>query len=201
MANKDRVFETYDIIADWYDEHRSRDLFEKSYLDLAISKLKPKATVLDIGCGMGEPIARYFVDQGFQLTGIDGSEKLLSMAEQNLPSSKFILADMRQLDLNETFDCLIAWDSFFHLSQDDQHAMFPIFEKHINSDGILIFTAGPDAGEVWSDNGGEDLYHASLSVDEYKALLAKHHFEVITSKINDEECRGHSVWVARYTSI
>ncbi len=27
---------------------------------------------------------------------------------------------MRELGLNETFDGLIAWDSFFHLTQQDQ---------------------------------------------------------------------------------
>ena len=70
MTNhKQNVYKSYDIIANWMDEHRYRGLFEKPYLDNAISYLKPGASVLDLGCGTGEPIGQYFVDAGFQVTG------------------------------------------------------------------------------------------------------------------------------------
>lgn len=45
---------------------------------------------------------------------------------------------------------------------------YDIFIQHLNDGGILMFTTGSEAGEIWSDNGGENLYHASLSPDEYK---------------------------------
>jgi len=77
---------------------------------------------------------------------------------------------------------VIAWHSFFHLSQSDQRAMFKTFANHLNNGGILLFTAGPDAGEIWSDNGGENLYHASLSPDEYKALLKQHNFTLLITR-------------------
>ncbi len=166
MKINDKVYKSYEIIAEWYDKHRSRDLFEKSYLDMAISYLKPGAKVLDQGCGMGEPIAKYFIDNGFLVTGVDGSQKQIDLSRSRFPESIFIVKDMRNIDLGEKFDCVIAWDSFFHLSQDDQRAMFQTFKQHLNEYGILLFTSGPDAGEVWSDNGGESLYHASLSPDE-----------------------------------
>lgn len=70
--------------------------------------------------------------------------------------------------------------------------------KHIKPGGILMFTSGPDAGEVWGDNGGENLYHASLSTAEYRTLLAKHQFEVITHAIEDKDCGEATIWVARY---
>jgi len=198
--NKDNVYKSYDKIFNWYDEHRSRDLFEKPYLDLAISYLKPKAKILDLGCGMGEPIVKYFINKGCQLTGIDGSLKLIDLAKARFPKSRFMVQDMREVNLKEKFDLVIAWNSFFHLSKDDQRLMFKIFEEHLNSGGILMFTSGPSEGEVWSDNGGEVLYHASLDPEEYKKLLAEHHFEVIKYKLNDEECGGACVWVARYAS-
>ena len=49
----------YDRISTWFDEHRSRDLFEKKYLDLVINELNGAGSVLDLGCGIGEPIAQY----------------------------------------------------------------------------------------------------------------------------------------------
>ena len=193
-----QVYESYDKMFNWFDEHRSRDLFEKPYLDLAISYLKPEAKILDLGCGMGEPIGKYFIDKGYQLTGIDGSSKLIDLARARFPKSRFIIGDMREVNLNEKFDLVIAWNSFFHLSKDNQRLMFKIFEDHINPGGILMFTGGPSDGEILSDNGEEMLYHASLDPEEYKKLLAEHHFEIIKYALNDEECGGACVWVARY---
>lgn len=197
--NKEQVFKTYEKIADWFDEHRSRELFEKPYLDHAIALLKPGSKILDLGCGMGEPIAQYFIEKGFELTGIDGSENLIQLAQSRFPAARFLLGDMRQLDLHEKFDCIIAWHSFFHLPKDDQRAMFKIFEDHINPGGVLLFTSGPDEGEVWSDNGGEQLYHASLSTAAYTELLNQHHFTVITHNIEDKNCGDATVWVAQYS--
>lgn len=35
--------------------------------------------------------------------------------------------------------------------------MSEVFNKHINQDGILVFTSGKVQGERWSNNGGEIL--------------------------------------------
>ncbi|MEK6734476.1 MAG: class I SAM-dependent methyltransferase [Pseudomonadota bacterium] len=192
--NKDNVYKSYDKMFNWFDEHRSRDLFEKPYLDLAISYLKPNAKILDLGCGMGEPIGKYFIDNGYQLTGIDGSSKLIDLAKARFPKGQFMVGDMREVSLKEKFDLVLAWNSFFHLSKDDQRLMFKIFEDNINSGGVLMFTSGPSDGEVWSDNGGEMIYHASLDPEEYKKLLAEHNFEIVKYVIED----GGGVWVAKY---
>ena len=110
MKINDKVYESYEKIAEWYDKHRSRDLFEKPYLDIAISHLKPGAKVLDLGCGMGEPITKYFIDNGFLITGIDGSQKQIDLAKSRFPESVFIVKDMRNIVLGEKFDCIIAWE-------------------------------------------------------------------------------------------
>jgi len=196
--DKNKVIASYEKIADWMDEHRSRTLFEKPYLDQAMSYLKSGAKVLDLGCGTGEPIGQYFLNNGFQVTGVDVSTKMLEIAKNRCSEIKFILGDMRSLNLNEKFDCIIAWHSYFHLSQDEQRAMFKTFSAHLHPGSILLFTTGPESGEVWSNNGGENLYHASLSPDEYKKLLIRHGFKLITHKIADPECGGATVWLARF---
>lgn len=191
--------QSYEKIATWYDEHRSRDLFEKAWLDRAIQYLKPGASILDLGCGMGEPIARYFIEKEFELTGIDGSWKLIELAKKRLPKGKFIKGDMRGLKMAKRFDCVIAWNSFFHLIPDEQRAMFVTFSEHLNKEGVLLFTAGPQAGEIWSDNGGENLYHASLSPEEYQQLLKQYGFELIRYVADDPDCGDATVWLARKT--
>lgn len=44
---------------------------------------------------------------------------------------------------------------------------------------------------------GETLYHASLSPDEYRELLAQHDFLVLEMVANDADCAGHTVWLAQ----
>ena len=46
---------------------------------------------------------------------------------------------------------------------------------------------------------GEALYHASLAPEEYRTLLAGNGFTVVDARMNDADCGGHSVWLARRT--
>jgi hypothetical protein len=43
---------------------------------------------------------------------------------RGLPDHEWIVADMRTLSLARRFDGILAWDSYFHLSYDDQKQMF-----------------------------------------------------------------------------
>ena len=52
---------------------------------------------------------------------------------------------MRSLALGRTFDGIVAWDSFFHLTWDDQRRIFPVFRAHAATGAALMFTSGPDA--------------------------------------------------------
>lgn len=196
--SKKDVYETYEIISDWYTQHRSQDLFEKPYLDKIITLIKPEASILDLGCGTGRPIAEYFISKGFSVTGVDGSQKQINKAQENLPTLIAIHQDMRELNVNKTFDCIIAWHSYFHLPKEDQRKMFNLFHKHIKPGGILVFTSGTNESEQWSDNGGEMLYHASLNTSEYHALLSEHQFTVICHKVKDPDCGNATIWVSKY---
>src|SRR5690606_6212118 len=118
--------------------------------------------VLDIGCGPGVPIARYLVGKGHQVVGVDSSPEMVAMFQANLPGTEAKVADMRTLSLGRRFDGLIAWDSFFHLTPDDQRGMFPIFAAHAATGAPLMFTSGPALGEAIGTLEGEPLYHASL---------------------------------------
>lgn len=197
MKYSKNVIASYEKIADWFDEHRSRDLFEKKWIDRALRQLEKNADVLDLGCGMGQPIAEYLVQQGCSVTGIDTNKKSIDKAKQRIPKAHFMLGDMRTISLDHQFDLVIAWHSFFHLTQLDQRAMFPVFKNHLKNGGILLFTSGPKEGEVWSDNGGEMLYHASLSLDTYRALLLQYQFDLIDYQVEDPQCGDATIWMAQ----
>ena len=60
---------------DW-DKDWTRLLFEKSWVDRFLVLLPPQASILDLGCCSAAPIARYLIDKGFGLTGVDTSPLL-----------------------------------------------------------------------------------------------------------------------------
>ncbi|MFD2873886.1 class I SAM-dependent methyltransferase [Mucilaginibacter ximonensis] len=192
------VYKVYDKIAQWFHANRPQTLMEKGYLDKLISRLPQNASALDLGCGTGEPMLRYLLQQGVNVVGVDASTAILKIAQANFPYTQFILQDMRQLDLGRKFDAIIAWHSFFHLPADDQPAMFPLFAKHLNKNGILMFTSGTQYGEAWGMNGGENLFHGSLEKENYRQLLEKHNFQILGHTIEDPECGGATVWMAQY---
>jgi len=192
------VFKVYNKIANWFAENKCVDLIEQNYIKALISEIKSNADVLDIGCGTGKPILEYLLNKNLNIIGVDASKETLTIARNNFPTTEFVLEDMRKLALNKKFDAIIAWHSFFHLPATDQPKMFEIFESHIKPKGILLFTSGSERGEAWGINGGENLFHASLNTDEYQQLLKKHNFEVLNHIVNDENCGGATVWMAKY---
>ena len=169
-------------------------LFERIALLCALDRTH---RVLDLGCGPGQPMAAYLVANGLDVCGVDSSPTMIAMARHNLPGRDFIVADMRTLNLGRHFAGILAWDSFFHLTPDDQRRMFPIFRDHAKPGAPLMFTSGPRHGEAIGHLRGEPLYHASLAPEAYRTLLAAHGFAVIAERMEDPDCGGHSVWLAR----
>jgi SAM-dependent methyltransferase len=191
-----RVVGLYQRHAQAWAKDRENGLFEKSWLDRFLAHAAP-GPVLDIGCGSGEPIARYLVASGRAVTGADSSSAMIAMCRSRLPRQEWIVADMRELSLDREFAGLIAWDSFFHLKPDDQRRMFPIFRRHAASGAALMFTSGPREGTAMGVYGGEPLYHASLAPEEYRGLLGDGGFRVIAHVAEDPACGGRTVWLAQ----
>ena len=107
----DEIIGLYQRHAEEWDRGRGRDLFEKPWLDRLLDLLPPNGSILDIGCGGGEPIAQYFIEAGHGVTGIDSSPALIDICRERYPDHAWVVSDMRSLALDRRFDGLLAWDS------------------------------------------------------------------------------------------
>jgi ubiquinone/menaquinone biosynthesis C-methylase UbiE len=184
--------------AEQYDAARTGAIMERPYLEAVRELRPPPGSVLDLGCGSGEPIARYFADHGYQVTGVDLVEEMLDLCRSRFPHMTWLRSDMRELNLEARFDVVVAWDSFFHLRPDDQRAMLGTFRRHAVPGGVLMFTSGLTEGEgIGGDLFGDQLYHASLDTSEYRELLTAHGYRVIRHCAEDPDCGGHTVWMAQ----
>ena len=180
-------------------KERDKSLMEREYLNLVCTNLKDRSEILDLGCGFGDPIAKFFIDKNHNVTGIDSSPYMIKECKKSFPSHSWLLSDMRTLNLNKKFSAIIAWDSFFHLNMKEQKEMFKVFALHAKQNSYLLFTSGPNKGDAYGYFGDELIYHASLSNIEYRTLLEKHGFEVVLYKEKDPKCGNHTVWVAKYS--
>lgn len=180
-----------------WDRSRGRyPTLELPWLRELSRRLPPGGSVLDLGCGSGFPIANYFAERHYDVTGIDASAPLIDICRSRMPDQTWIVGDFRKLALQETFNGIIAWHSFFHLKPEDQRAMFPVFAAHAAPGATLLFTSGPSACVEIGEWQGEKLYHASLDAKEYRALLNQNGFDVIEHVANDPKCGNATIWLA-----
>jgi SAM-dependent methyltransferase len=202
----DRIIEHYERHARDWDADRNRYIEpwnDKPWHDRFTAELPAEEpTVLDLGCGSASPVAKYMAQRGLRVTGVDSSPTLVSLCRERLPSHEWLVGDMRLLQLTRKFGGILAWDSFFHLTPDDQRQMFEVFARHAAPSAVLMFNSGPAYGEAVGSYRGDPLYHASLNPDEYTALLGSIGFEVIAHAVEDWHTGGgRTVWLARGQSV
>jgi SAM-dependent methyltransferase len=120
---------------------------EKPYLEEAryVDRLLREAGVargrlLDLACGTGRH-ADAFARLGWDVTGVDFSEVLLEHARLNAPHVRFLLHDMRELDLpGEQFNAVTClFDSIgYPLDDEGVVATLAAAGRHLAPDGALI---------------------------------------------------------------
>lgn len=197
QPDPDETQAVYEAQAAAYDAQRSRSLFEARWLARFAACLPQGGRVLDLGCGAGEPIARWFLSEGFALTGVDFAAAMLEIARQRWPEGDWRQADMRSLDLPERFDGIIAWDSLLHLDEADQRETLRRMAAHLRPGGALLFTTGPEAGRAEGRAGDATVSHASLSPAGYALLLEELGLRLTGFLAEDPDCESHSVMMAR----
>ncbi len=158
-VESENIIDLYERHADAWVQARVREstLYEEPWLDRFCALLPSEGSVLDCGCGAGEPIARYLSQCGYAVMGVDSSIAMVQMFQARLPEQRAAVSDMRMLHLPETFHGILAWDSFFHLNPSDQRKMFSVFRLHAAPGAALMFTSGPSHGEIVGRLEGEPL--------------------------------------------
>lgn len=97
--------------------------------------------VLDMGCGTGA-MTRYLDAHGYDMTGIDVSEEMLTIAKEKSSSDiLYLLQDMREFELYGTMRAAVSiCDSMnYILEEDDLLQVFSLVNNYLDPGGIFIF--------------------------------------------------------------
>ena len=142
-------YSDYDDFAQVYNRHwggfsvRIIPILEQ----LALDDCPPGSAILDLCCGTGQ-LAKELVARHYEVTGVDGSEKMLRHARQNAPNANFYCADARSFDLPTDFAVVLStYDSLNHLlTLEDLATVFRNVYRHLQSGGVFVFDMNLDAG-------------------------------------------------------
>ena len=141
---------TFKYYAEYYNLlYANKDYAEETnFIDKIIKKNAPSAkTILNIGCGTGNHDF-LLAKLGYCITGVDLSEDMLKVANQNRNGKKnsidnpfFIKGDIRDIKLDKQFDVITA---LFHVvsylpTNQDVSRAFKTVKEHLKPGGIFIF--------------------------------------------------------------
>lgn len=104
-------------------------------------------SVLDAGCGTGR-VGIELARQGIEVVGVDVDESMLETARRRGAGSRWVLADLRSLDLGRTFDVVVmAGNVPLFTPPGTQDALVAAVARHVALDGLLIAGFSTD----WAD--------------------------------------------------
>jgi ubiquinone/menaquinone biosynthesis C-methylase UbiE len=177
------VRDGYNRCADLYATARP-DTPHRLLLTL-VDELPIDATALDIGCGAGIPVSRVLTTRA-AVTGIDISSRMIALAQQNVPTARFIEADIRAVDFPpESFDAVTAFYSIFHLPKGDHQTLLGSIYSWLKPGGLLLCTLSYANEAAYTEDSffGVTMYWSNHSLSQYDQMLTKVGFELLESTV------------------
>ncbi|MDD5750053.1 MAG: class I SAM-dependent methyltransferase [Candidatus Pacebacteria bacterium] len=187
----------YNKIAEEYSVQR--DEFKNiSFLEKFEKLLSKSSLILDIGCGAGVPIDRYFVEQGHSIVGIDISEKQIELAKKNVPQGKYEVKDMSELKAGEyQVDAIISFYAIFHIPRESHQELFVKLNSFLPSGGLILATMGSSEWEGEEDFHGVDMYWSHFGAEKNKKIIERAGFEIIFDEIDTSGGEKHQIIIAK----
>ena len=196
------VEDGYDRVVDRYvawargigSEERMR------YSSVLLARISEGAEVLELGCGDGLPTTLQLAER-FIVTGVDISSKLLSIARRNVPTGKFVHADMTEVEFeSESFDAIAAFYSLIHVPRDELPALLKSIVEWLRPGGLFVATMGTVSEEVGFEEDwlGVPMCWSSYDAETNRRLVEESGLHIVSAQEETAEEDGKPVtflWV------
>ncbi|MFI8961933.1 class I SAM-dependent methyltransferase [Streptomyces sp. NPDC053493] len=165
--------ELFDSVGLDYEKAFGRLPEQRAAVDWLTRRLRPGARVLDVGSGTGRPVAELLVRAGHEVTGIDVSDTMVTLAREQVPGARFERCDVLDFEAPEAgFDAVCAFFPLLMMSRAEATAALRRMAGWLAPGGFLVSATVPaDVEEVEIVWMGRRARVSSFSAEEYVRLL------------------------------
>jgi SAM-dependent methyltransferase len=156
----------------------------KKMLDL----LQPGSSVLDLGCGSGDP-ADVEIAMNHQVTGVDISGAQIELARRNVPSGTFLHGDAGSVRFPAaSLDAVVSFYALEHLPRCEHEALLGRIHRWLKAGGYLLVAI--EAGE-YDDVVGEwlgvPMFISCFDPAGMRELILEVGFELLETSIETQQ--------------
>ncbi|MBS1266173.1 MAG: Arsenite methyltransferase [Candidatus Woesearchaeota archaeon] len=177
------AIETYDKIAQKYEEVYGKHWDDCEFTERFFSMLKNKDKVLDVGCGTGNSVP-LLLNQGCIPVRIDLSSKMLDIARKKFPKVKFSKMDMRKLHFKDNeFDAIFCGYALIHIEKNQVPGVLNEFSRVLKKGGLVFFALiKGDKESIVKEPLDKNLkmFFVEFEKDEIERLLKRAGFSVLS---------------------
>lgn len=173
------VEESYDKMGEKYHEFRNNEKFI-AQLEQFSELLPTSGRVLDAGCGAGKPTSEFLVKRGFNVTGVDISNKMIKLAKENVPEAIFFQKNILTMDFpDQSFDGIISVYTLWHIPRVNHPTVIENFHRMLRKNGVLVLNTGVYESEGMSNFFGEPMFWSTNHPEKTLAVVKDLGFEII----------------------
>lgn len=186
--------ETYDRIAQAYQERTRDSDLGAVWVDRLAAKLSPGALIADLGAGPGRDSAELRA-RGFQTVGMDLSMGMLRAGEADFPGPR-VQSDLRALPfIAHRFDAVWANACLLHLRAEEMPGVLEGMARLLRPGGRLHVTIKQGVGDEWeTDRYGLPRWFQYWEAGPFDSLLARVGFEIEEAHFDTGR---RDVWIFR----
>jgi SAM-dependent methyltransferase len=198
---KEVVRRGYDAVSRHYRADDADPDTHRPWVTELTERLPAHASILDLGCGNGIPMARDLAAAGFTVIGVDLSEVQVDRARALVSGATFLVADATTVDLPErSFDAVVCLYALIHIPLEEQPPLLARIAGWLRPGGLLVATTGHGAWTGTEDDwlgGGATMWWSHADAATYREWLEAAGFAVERQEFVPEGDGGHALFWAR----
>ena len=191
----------YDALSYHYQDDEQERTAYGPWLAALHTRLSPGASILDIGCGCGLPVARTLVGYGHTVTGVDISDVQIDRARVLVPEGTFIRADAADVAFAPaSFDAVVSFYALIHMPYDEQEQLLHRIATWLRPGGWFAATTGHTAwtgtDAAWL-GGNAAMWWSHPDAAVYRQWLTDARLSIADEDFIAEGDSGHHLFWAR----
>ena len=172
------------VVSDYANLEGKREWPRMRWLKKVLSQLEPGSSVLDLGCGSGDPAA-IEIAKAHQVSGVDISQAHIDLARQNVPSGNFQQGDVGSVDFSSaSFEAVVSFYTLEHIPRREHQAILERIYQWLRPGGLLLFSIeAADLDDVTGEWLGVPMFFSIFPPETMRAMVKAANFEILETAI------------------